>query len=127
MAFMWVCAEVARRESSLPIPLTSGLDSVNTARLENSSQTCGCVQNWPEDEENGVEFRYLCGNVDHSGALEEAGVCEADAIIIGPAEDLPDNEVCAQGGFHQPEQPYKDAVCKHYIAMFTSKKYRFRK
>ncbi|DBB14997.1 hypothetical protein WJX82_007629 [Trebouxia sp. C0006] len=54
-----------------------------------------CPENWPEDEENDVEFRYLCGNVDHSGALEEAGVCEADAIIIGPAEDLPDNEADA--------------------------------
>ena len=63
--------------------------------------SCGHVQNWPEDENNGVEFHYLCGNVDHSGALEEAGVCEADAIIIGPAEDLPDNEVCAQAGFNQ--------------------------
>ena len=42
---------------------------------------------------NGVEFRYLCGNTDHSGALEEAGVLEADAIIIGPADDLSDNEV----------------------------------
>lgn len=57
-----------------------------------------------------MEFRYLCGTVDHSGALEEAGVCEADAIIIGPAEDLPDNEVCAQAGFNQPEQQYKDAI-----------------
>ncbi len=75
------------------------------------------MQNWPEDQENGVEFRYLCGNVDHSGALEEAGVCEADAIIIGPAEDLPDNEVCAQAGFNQPEQPYKDAVCNYCMAM----------
>lgn len=35
----------------------------------------------------------MCGDVDHSGALIEAGVTEADAIIIGPAEDLPDNEV----------------------------------
>lgn len=40
-----------------------------------------------------MEFRYLCGNPDHSGALEEAGVIEADAIIIGPADDLSDNEV----------------------------------
>ena len=44
---------------------------------------------------NSVEFRYLCGNTDHSGALEEAGVLEADAIIIGPADDLSDNEVCS--------------------------------
>lgn len=58
--------------------------------------TCTLMQNWPEDEDNAVEFRYLCGNVDHSGALEEAGVTEADAIIIGPADDLPDNEVCMQ-------------------------------
>ena len=35
----------------------------------------------------------MCGDVDHSGALVEAGVTEADAIIIGPADDLPDNEV----------------------------------
>ena len=53
-----------------------------------------CMQNWPEEGDEGpVEFRYLCGSVDHTGALEEAGVTEADAIIIGPAEDLPDNEV----------------------------------
>ena len=54
------------------------------------------VQNWPEDVDNQVTFRYLCGNVDHSGALEEAGVTDADAIIIGPADDLPDNEVSMQ-------------------------------
>lgn len=55
-----------------------------------------CPDNWPEDDQdNSVEFRYLCGNVDHSGALEEAGVTEADAIIIGPADDLPDNEADA--------------------------------
>ena len=35
----------------------------------------------------------MCGDVDHSGALIEAGITEADAIIIGPADDLPDNEV----------------------------------
>ena len=80
---------------------------MHAAHVKSSSQMCGLmscghVQNWPEDEENGVEFRYLCGNVDHSGALEEAGVCEADAIIIGPAEDLPDNEVCAEAGLNQP-------------------------
>lgn len=52
------------------------------------------LQNWPEEQEDApVEFRYMCGDVDHSGALIEAGVTEADAIIIGPAEDLPDNEV----------------------------------
>ncbi len=79
---------------------------MHAAHLNKSAQicvliSCGRVQNWPEDENNAVEFRYLCGNVDHSGALEEAGVCEADAIIIGPAEDLPDNEVCAQADFKQ--------------------------
>lgn len=57
---------------------------------------CCDLQDWPEDDEmNSVEFRYLCGNTDHSGALEEAGVLEADAIIIGPADDLSDNEVCS--------------------------------
>lgn len=55
---------------------------------------CCDLQDWPGDDENtGVEFRYLCGNTDHSGALEEAGIIEADAIIIGPADDLSDNEV----------------------------------
>lgn len=54
---------------------------------------CG-LQDWPgDDEKNEVEFRYFCGNTDHSGAMEEAGVLEADAIIIGPADDLSDNEV----------------------------------
>ena len=64
------------------------------------------AQNWPEDEDNQVTFRYLCGNVDHSGALEEAGVTDADAIIIGPADDLPDNEVslhCLAGITHKAE------------------------
>ena len=52
------------------------------------------LQDWPgDDETNEVEFRYLCGNTDHSGALEEAGIIEADAIIIVPADDLSDNEV----------------------------------
>lgn len=52
------------------------------------------MQDWPEDDDQTeVEFRYLCGNPDHSGALEEAGIMDADAIIIGPADDLPDNEV----------------------------------
>ena len=55
---------------------------------------CCTMQDWPEDgDQNGVEFRYLCGNTDHSGALEEAGITDADAIIIGPADDLSDNEV----------------------------------
>ena len=35
----------------------------------------------------------MCGEVEHSGALEEAGVPEADAIIIGPSENLPDGVV----------------------------------
>lgn len=57
-------------------------------------EVCCAVQDWPEDnDQTEVEFRYLCGNTDHSGALEEAGIMEADAIIIGPADDLPDNEV----------------------------------
>ena len=52
------------------------------------------MQNWPDEQDGAtVEFRYMCGDVDHSGALVEAGVTEADAIIIGPADDLPDNEV----------------------------------
>ena len=37
----------------------------------------------------------MCGEVEHSGALEEAGVPEADAIIIGPSENLPDGVVSA--------------------------------
>lgn len=53
---------------------------------------CGCCpDNFPQNEEHEhIEFRYMCGEVEHSGALEEAGVPEADAIIIGPAENLPD-------------------------------------
>ena len=47
---------------------------------------------WTEEHEH-IEFRYMCGEVEHSGALEEAGVPEADAIIIGPAENLPDGVV----------------------------------
>ena len=59
------------------------------------------LQDWPgDDETNDVEFRYLCGNTDHSGALEEAGIIEADAIIIGPADDLSDNEVRSALCFH---------------------------
>ncbi|KAL3158654.1 hypothetical protein ABBQ32_011397 [Trebouxia sp. C0010 RCD-2024] len=55
-----------------------------------------CPEDWPEDDDQTeVEFRYLCGNTDHSGALEEAGIMDADAIIIGPADDLPDNEADA--------------------------------
>ena len=54
----------------------------------------GCLQNFPQNEEHEhIEFRYMCGEVEHSGALEEAGVPEADAIIIGPSENLPDGVV----------------------------------
>ena len=68
-------------------------------RLWNDADTCCLsilVQNFPEEDPDApVEFRYMCGDTDHSGALIEAGVTEADAIIIGGQDDLPDNEVRA--------------------------------
>lgn len=65
-----------------------------------------------------MEFRYLCGNTDHSGALEEAGVLEADAIIIGPADDLSDNEVRL---FALPYQlPARlDPVCSYVCPLWS--------
>lgn len=72
---------------------------------------CCILQDWPEDDDQTeVEFRYLCGNTDHSGALEEAGIMDADAIIIGPADDLPDNEVL----------PAVSHICAHTSAKATA-------
>ena len=41
----------------------------------------------------GINFFHLPGHPHNTMCLEEAGVAEADAIIIGPADDLNAKEV----------------------------------
>ena len=49
----------------------------------------------PTGEMEGVTFQHLPGYAHNTLCLEEAGVREADAIIIGPSDDLSDKEVCS--------------------------------
>ena len=42
---------------------------------------------------DGINFFHLPGHPHNTMCLEEAGVAEADAIIIGPADDLNAKEV----------------------------------
>ena len=49
----------------------------------------------PTGEMDGVTFQHLPGYAHNTLCLEEAGVREADAIIIGPADDLSDKEARA--------------------------------
>lgn len=46
----------------------------------------------PQGELQGVRFNFLPGYPHNTSCLEEAGVREADCIIIGPADDLSDKE-----------------------------------
>ena len=54
---------------------------------------CAHAQGMPQGEVNGVNFQFLPGYPHNTSCLEEAGVRSADAIIIGPADDLSDKEV----------------------------------
>ena len=47
----------------------------------------------PTGKINGINFYHLPGDPHNTMCLEEAGVAQADAIIIGPAEDLNSKEV----------------------------------
>ena len=49
----------------------------------------------PLGVQKGVTFQHLPGYPHNTMCLEEGGVRSADAIIIGPADDLPDKEVSA--------------------------------
>ena len=42
---------------------------------------------------DGINFYHLPGDPHNTMCLEEAGVAEADAIIIGPADNLSSKEV----------------------------------
>ena len=60
-------------------------------------------QGFPEEEGNGegwrkprVTLRHVEGSPSHSGTLKEAGVAEADAVIVGSAYSKDGKEV---GGF----------------------------
>ena len=60
----------------------------------------GALQGFPEDEGEGsvwrkprVTLRHVAGSCSHSGALREAGVAEADAVIVGSAHSLDAKEV----------------------------------
>ena len=44
-------------------------------------------------KQGGVTFQHLPGYPHNTMCLEEAGIRTADAVIIGPADDLPDKEV----------------------------------
>ena len=52
-----------------------------------------CLQEMPTGEQDGVTFQHLPGYAHNTLCLEEAGVREADAIIIGPSDNLSDKEV----------------------------------
>jgi len=47
----------------------------------------------PTGKIDGINFFHLPGHPHNTMCLEEAGVAEADAIIIGPADDLNSKEV----------------------------------
>ena len=58
------------------------------------------LQGFPEDGDEGkmwrqprVTLRHVVGNPSHSGVLREAGVAEADAVIVGSANSLEAKEV----------------------------------
>ena len=57
------------------------------------------LQGMPTGTIEGINFFHLPGHPHNTMCLEEAGVAEADAIIIGPADDLNAKEVSA---FHIP-------------------------
>ncbi len=61
------------------------------------------MQGFPEEEGDGegwrkprVTLRHVEGSPGHSGTLKEAGVAEADAVIVGSAYSKDGKEV---GGF----------------------------
>ena len=47
----------------------------------------------PTGNIDGINFYHLPGDPHNTMCLEEAGVAEADAIIIGPADNLSSKEV----------------------------------
>ncbi|KAK9814063.1 hypothetical protein WJX72_000188 [[Myrmecia] bisecta] len=58
---------------------------------------CECLpEGLPDEEQAGCVFKHLPGLPLVSSVLEEAGVATADAVIIGPADDLPDEQADAQ-------------------------------
>ena len=52
----------------------------------------------PTGKIDGINFFHLPGHPHNTMCLEEAGVAQADAIIIGPADDLNSKEVRLAGG-----------------------------
>ena len=52
------------------------------------------MQGMPTGEKHGVQFNFLPGYPNNTSCLEEAGTRSADAVIIGPSDDLSDKEVC---------------------------------
>ncbi|KAK9797001.1 hypothetical protein WJX73_002827 [Symbiochloris irregularis] len=58
---------------------------------------CECPpSDMPQGKVNGIEFNFLPGYPHNTSCLEEAGTRSADAIIIGPADNLSDKEADAQ-------------------------------
>ena len=66
-----------------------------------TTTSCG-LQGFPEEEGSErwrkprVTLRHVEGSPSHSGTLKEAGVAEADAVIVGSAYSKDGKEVCVR-------------------------------
>ena len=61
-----------------------------------------CLQGMPTGTIDGINFFHLPGHPHNTMCLEEAGVAEADAVIIGPADDLNAKEASLQSSCQGP-------------------------